>query len=60
MATPSDIPIMLHEMALVGTGMSAAVTAAWATTLTVTHLMPKIVTVKETVEMSRVKGSIKA
>jgi hypothetical protein len=60
MATPSDIPIMLHEMAFVGTGMSAAVTAAWATMLTVTHLMPKIGAFKETVEMSRIKGSIKA
>lgn len=59
MATPSDIPIMLHEMALVGTGMSAAVTAAWATMLTVTKLMPKIGAFKETVEMSGIKGSIR-
>ncbi|MEM2902829.1 MAG: hypothetical protein QXO32_08920 [Candidatus Bathyarchaeia archaeon] len=60
MVTPSDIPIMLHEMALVGTGMSAAITVAWATMLTVSNLMPKIGVVEETVEMGRIKGSMKA
>jgi hypothetical protein len=47
MATPSDIPIMLHEMATVGTAMSAVVTLSWATMLTITNLMPKIVALKE-------------
>lgn len=47
MANPSDIPVMLHEMATVGTAMSAATLATWGAILTITHLMPKIITVKE-------------
>jgi hypothetical protein len=53
MATPSDIPIMLHEMATVGTAMSIAVTLTWATTLTITRLMPKIVALKGTKQIER-------
>lgn len=56
MATPSDIPIMLHEMAMVGTAMSAVITATWATMLAINNLMPKIVTVKETLATGRIKG----
>lgn len=44
MTTPSDIPIMLHEMATVGTAMSTVVAFTW---ITIAHLMPKIVTVRE-------------
>lgn len=47
MATPSDIPVMLHEMATIGTAMSIVPALTWATMLTITHLMPRIVTVKE-------------
>ena len=47
MATPADIPIMLHEMATIGTAMSVAVSLTWVTMLTITQLMPKIVTLKE-------------
>jgi hypothetical protein len=46
MATPADIPIMLHEMATVGTAMSAAVVLTWATTLTITRLMLKTTELK--------------
>lgn len=47
MATPSDIPVMLNEMAIVGTAMSSVVVFTWSAMLTMTHLLPKIVTVKE-------------
>jgi len=47
MANPADIPIMLSEMATIGTAMSTIVVLTWVTTLAVTQLMPKIVTIKE-------------
>jgi uncharacterized membrane protein (DUF2068 family) len=47
MANPSDIPVMLHEMATVGTAMSMATLAIWGTILTITSLMPKMVVVRE-------------
>jgi hypothetical protein len=46
MANPSDIPVMLHEMATIGTAMSAVTFATWGTILTISHYMPKIVTIK--------------
>jgi len=55
MATSSDIPIMLHEMATVGTAMSVVVTLSWATMLTITSLTPKIATLKR---MKQVEGSL--
>ena len=47
MANPAEIPVMLHEMAIIGTSMSVAVVFVWAGTLTITRLMPKVVTLKE-------------
>jgi hypothetical protein len=47
MANPKEIPIMLHEMATIGTAMSTVVAFTWAATLTITKLMPKIITLKE-------------
>ena len=46
MANPADIPVMLHEMATVGTAMSAVTLVTWGTILTISHYMPKIVTMK--------------
>jgi hypothetical protein len=46
MANPTDIPVMLHEMATVGTAMSAAVFLTWGTILTVSYYMPKIASMK--------------
>jgi hypothetical protein len=47
MATPSDIPVMLKEIGIVGTAMSSVVVFTWIALLTTTRLMPKMVTVKE-------------
>jgi hypothetical protein len=52
MANPADIPVMLHEMATVGTAMSIATFLTWGTILTITHYMPKIVTLK-TIEQTK-------
>ncbi|MEM2909954.1 MAG: hypothetical protein QXO01_02645 [Nitrososphaerota archaeon] len=46
MANPVDIPIMLHEMATVGTAMSVVTLAIWGVTLAASHYMPKIATVR--------------
>lgn len=46
MANPAGIPVMLHEMATVGTAMAAAAFVTWGTMLTISHYMPKIVTMK--------------
>lgn len=56
MATPLDIPVMLHEMVMVGAAMSAVITATWGTVLAINNLMPKIVIVKENLEIGRVEG----
>ncbi|MGQ9679513.1 MAG: hypothetical protein ACUVV4_01905 [Candidatus Bathyarchaeia archaeon] len=42
MANPADIPIMLHEMATIGTAMSLVTLASWGTILALSHYMPKI------------------
>jgi hypothetical protein len=47
MATPADIPVMLSEMATIGTSMAVVVSVTWLTTLAVIHLMPKTVSVKD-------------
>jgi len=47
MAHPSDIPVMLHEMATVGMTMTMATTATWGAILTITHYMPKIVALRK-------------
>ena len=47
MATPADIPIMLSEMATIGTSMAVVVSLTWLTTLAVTTLMTKTVAVKD-------------
>ena len=41
MANPVDVPVMLHEMAAVGTAMSPATFVTWGTILTITHFMSK-------------------
>ena len=46
MANPADIPVMLHEMATVGAAMSIATFLTWGTILTISHYMPKIVSMK--------------
>lgn len=53
MVTPSEIPVMLHEMATVGTTMSIVTLFTWITTLAIIRLMPRIVTVKEIEPMKR-------
>lgn len=46
MATPSDIPVMLHEMAIVGTTMSIVSLATWGTIVAINYYMPKIVALR--------------
>ena len=46
MANPADIPLMLHEMATVGTAMSIATLITWGMILTISYYMPKITTLK--------------
>lgn len=41
MANPADIPVMLHEMATIGTAMSVATFALWGMILTVPRLLSK-------------------
>jgi len=57
MTNPADIPVMLHEMATVGTMMTTATFASWGMILTVSHYMPKIVAIKALESMN--KPSIK-
>ncbi len=46
MANPADIPLMLHEMATVGTAMSIATLISWGMILTISYYMPKIASLK--------------
>ena len=46
MVNPADIPIMLHEMATVGTAMSIATLITWGMILTISYHMRKITPVK--------------
>ncbi len=46
MATPSDIPVMLYEMATVGTAMSLVTLASWGIILAISSYMPKIVALR--------------
>jgi formate-dependent phosphoribosylglycinamide formyltransferase (GAR transformylase) len=50
MATPSGIPVMLHEMATIGLAMSAVTTVTWGAILAICHYMPKIAAL-ETMKM---------
>jgi len=47
MATPADTAVMLSEMATVGTSMALVVSATWLTTLAITTLMTKRVSVTD-------------
>jgi len=47
MVTPAEIPIMLHEMATIGTAISMATFATWGTILTITHFMSKLTALRE-------------
>jgi len=47
MANPINIPVMLYEMATIGTTMSVVIVLTWTITLTLIRVMPKIVTFKE-------------
>jgi len=42
MSTPSEIPVMLHEMATIGAAMSVATMATWGTILAISNYMPRI------------------
>ena len=46
MTNPADIPVMLHEMATVGTAMSVATFVTWGAILTITHFMPRLAALK--------------
>lgn len=41
MANPADIPIMLHEMATIGTAMSIATISTWIVILAINRYMEK-------------------
>jgi hypothetical protein len=47
MANPADIPVMLYEMATIGTAMTVAIVLTWSISLTLIRIMPKIATLKE-------------
>jgi hypothetical protein len=47
MSSPADTAVMLSEMATIGGSMAAVITVTWLSTLTIAHLMPKIVSIKE-------------
>ncbi|MHA1238263.1 MAG: hypothetical protein ACTSSJ_03325 [Candidatus Odinarchaeia archaeon] len=46
MTNPADIPVMLHEMATIGTAMSVAIVCTWASILAVANLASRITIVK--------------
>lgn len=46
MTNPADIPLMLHEMATIGTAMSAVTVCTWIAILSITRLMPKMMAAK--------------
>jgi len=46
MATPSDIPVMLYEMATAGTAMSLVTLTTWGIILAISSYMPKIVALR--------------
>ncbi|MBS7607107.1 hypothetical protein KEJ14_04635 [Candidatus Bathyarchaeota archaeon] len=46
MATPSEMSVMLHEIAIVGTAMSVLSFAAWGAMLAVNYYMPKAITLR--------------
>jgi len=54
MATPTDIPIMLHEMATVGTAMSLVTVTTWGIILAISNYMPKIVALR-TLEQTKIR-----
>lgn len=41
MASPADIPIVLHEMATIGTAISAATFVAWGAIHAISHYMSR-------------------
>ncbi len=47
MANPLDIPVMLHEMATIGTMMSIVVVLTWTLMLTLIQVVPKKLTLRE-------------
>ena len=53
MTNPADIPVMLHEMATVGSAMSAVTLVTWGTILTISHYMPKITTLKSVEQVKK-------
>jgi len=54
MATPADIPVMLHEMATVGTAMSLVTVTTWGIILAISNYMPKIVALR-TLEQAKIQ-----
>ena len=54
MATPADIPVMLHEMATVGTAMSLVTVTTWGIILAISNYMPKIVVLR-TLEQAKIR-----
>jgi len=54
MATPADIPVMLHEMATVGTAMSLVTVTTWGIILAISNYMPKIVALR-TLEQAKIR-----
>ena len=54
MLNPADIPVMLYEMATIGTAMSAATFAIWGAFLTIPRLILRVTVLRE---VERVEGS---
>lgn len=58
MKTPSEIPVMLHEMATVGVGMAVAVTVVWGIALGISALVKKLCAGSNNPEVSKLSGGL--
>lgn len=58
MKTPSEIPLMLHEMATVGVGMAVAVTVVWGIALGISALVKKNCAVSKFLGAEKLSGGL--
>lgn len=59
MATPADIPVMLYEMATVGTAMSLVTLTTWGVILAISNYMSKMVVSKTLQRVKKPSATIK-
>ena len=58
MKTPSEIPLMLHEMTTVGVGMAVAVTVVWGIVMGISALVKKLCAGSNNPEVSKLSGGL--